>query len=81
MRFLSDNRDVTALPSQADLRTSALTMVRTAAYQGQARVAVLVANAVQYGIARQFESLTTQGDAEITPFYDEAEAVDWLRRA
>jgi hypothetical protein len=53
-------------------------LVRSAAYSGHARIAVLVANSLQYGIVRQFDGLSFGGGALMAPFYHEGEAIAWL---
>jgi hypothetical protein len=67
MCFLADNRGVTTMPSQADLQSGAIALVRSAAYAGNAPVAVMVATPLQYGVVRQFDSLSAPGGAEMEP--------------
>jgi hypothetical protein len=80
MRFLADNREVTSMPPHSGLEIGALAMVRSAAYGGGARVSVVVADSLQYGVVRQFDGLSAEAGAEMRPFYDEAEAIAWLTR-
>lgn len=54
---------------------------RDARLSGPTRTAFVTANAVQYGMARMFESLNDNAQITVGIFDDRAEALAWLRSA
>ena len=79
LRYLADNRGITTPATSGALQTGALAAARTSAYQGGARVAVLVDSPIAYGLVRQFDALITEAGGVMVPFYHDAEAAAWLR--
>lgn len=53
---------------------------RGAAMSGPTRAAFLTASAVQYGMARMFQSLNDNAHVTVEIFGDRAAALDWLRQ-
>ncbi len=78
MRFLADNRGVRTLPPSAEIESAAFAAVRAAAYVGSALIAVIVPDAAQFGVIRQFQAFSEEGGATMRPFYGEDEALAWL---
>ena len=79
-RFLWDLRALTKGPGAMDEIQQAveLTAQNSDTWRG-ARLAVLVARDVDYGIARMFGALASRLELEYEVFRDQDAALDWLR--
>lgn len=75
---LADSRDVTAVPSFAEMSMVATSTSRTPPDMRPTHAAVVVAAAWLFGIVRQFGALAERGGIRVMPFYDLEEACEWL---
>jgi hypothetical protein len=76
MHRLMDLREVTHLPSSADIRSLA-TFVRTKAPTETARMAILASSDLAFGVSMMFKAFVGYG-ARLLVVRDEAEATAWL---
>ena len=63
----------------AELRSTAVAAQQTDAFAAPTKSAALVSTPVMFGIVRQWAALSGDGNLETRPFFDEAEALLWLR--
>lgn len=75
---LADCREVTGVPTFAELGTVAAAEPRTPSTLRPTRAAVVVSSLLLFGIARQFAALAEPTGIRVTPFYDAEEARRWL---
>ena len=78
LTVLADSREVTAVPGFAEMSMVATAQARTPSEVRPTRAAVVVSAAWLFGIIRQFGALAERGGIRVMPFYDEAEAIQWL---
>jgi len=78
LTVLADCREVTAVPSFRELSLVANAQWRTPPEVRPTRAAVVVAAAWLFGIVRQFGALAERSGIRVMPFYDDAEAREWL---
>jgi hypothetical protein len=76
MHRLMDLREVTQLPSSADVRSLA-TFVRTKAPTETARMAILASSDLAFGVSMMFKAFVGYGE-RLLVVRDEAEATAWL---
>lgn len=76
MHRLMDLREVTQLPSSADVRSLA-TFVRTKAPTETARMAILASSDLAFGVSMMFKAFVGYGE-RLLVVRDEAEANAWL---
>src|SRR5512143_3750713 len=75
---LADCRDVTGVPTFAELSMVATAEPRIAREVRPTRAAVVVSSAWLFGIARQFAALAEPNGIRVVPFYNAGEAERWL---
>lgn len=81
LTVLADCRDVTSVPTFAEMSVVATAEPRTSPGLGPTTAAVVVSSVWLFGIARQFAALAEPSGVRIVPFYDPQEAARWLSAA
>ena len=76
--MLVDARNVTEAAPFRMLEGTALEAKRAAVFSVPTRAATVVSTAWMFGVARQWASLASGSLLTTRPFYDEADALDWL---
>ena len=78
LTVVADCREVTGVPTFAELGAVADAEPRTPSKLRPTHAAVLVSTPWLFGIARQFASLAEPNGIRVMPFYDSDEADRWL---
>jgi len=78
MKSLSDLRDVIPYTSTTDVKAIAKLILSHSEQVSGVRAAVVVTQAISYGMMRMLQAYCDRSPAEIAVFYDLDEAMDWL---
>lgn len=76
--LLADCREVTATPSFLELGMIANAKPHAPPGEWPTRAAAVVSSRWLFGIVRQFAALAEPNGMDVSPFYDENEAKQWL---
>jgi len=80
-RVLIDRRAITQIFSTREVQAAADRLTAFGPLLESGRVAVLVQREVAFGMARMLQAYTEDLSLSLRGFYDEAEAIAWLKRA
>ena len=78
--FLVDARRVNHVAPLAQLKGTAVEAQRTPAFSAPTKSAALVSTTLMFGVVRQWAAFGGDGNLETRPFFDEDEALRWLRQ-
>jgi len=81
MPFLVDARGVTEAAPFDALRTTAIEATVSPVFSTATRSAALVSSQWMYGLVRQWATISGDSPLVTQPFFDEAEAMAWLRES
>ena len=83
LNLVDDSREVTAVPSRAEVERSARWINDHAAALGLVRWAIVVAPSAlaAFGMLRVVEALTSGSRITVRPFTDLSAAYEWVNRA
>jgi hypothetical protein len=76
---LCDFSAATSTPTLAELGETVAFIKRNAAAIGNKKLAVVTANPITFGVARQFQALSHSGPLSVQLFKDRGSATAWLR--
>lgn len=79
MPFLVDARGITDAAPFTALRHTALEATQSPIFAAPTKSAALVSTQWMYGLVRQWATISSDGMLVTRPFFDEAEALAWLR--